>query len=163
MHISFQHQLLYAYANPVTLKTGENSDGVVPLHSQLVPVAQKQSSKNLGFNSTHTGILKDEAAIEHIIGFIQSVKGIYPEACVKAMQLGGYDVELGDNYNNQEKYVITVLGKYLAALSTGELVAVTPFQKHFIKVSQGKAKASHIAEIAWQRFVKENAHIIYTQ
>jgi len=160
---STHYELLYAYANPDTLKLGENSDGVVPLSSQLHPVAQLQSDRNIGFNSSHTGILKDKAAIEYIIKSFQSVKGFYPESHVRAMQAGGYDVELGDKYNNSEKYVIKVLGKYLAALWKGKLVADTPFQRHFIEVSKGKAKASHVAEKAWLKFIKEYPSLIEHQ
>lgn len=160
---SIHYQLLYAYANPDTLKLGENSDGVVPLSSQLHPVAQQQSSRNTGFNSSHTGILKDKDAIEYIIKFIQSVKGFYPESHVRAMQVGGYNVVLGDSYSNQEKYLIRVLGKYLAELWNGNLQAITPFQQHFMEVSQGKAKASHIAEKAWLKFIKEYPDLIEHQ
>ncbi len=160
---SIHYELLYAYANPDTLKLGENSDGAVPLSSQLRSAAQKQSNRNIGFNSSHTGILKDEAAIEYINKSFQLVKGIYPDSHVRAMQLGGYDVELGENYNNKEKYVIKVLGKYLAALWNGELVAGTPFQRHFLEVSQGKAKPSHLAEIAWLKFIKEYPDLVEQQ
>jgi len=160
---SVKHQLLYAYANPDMFKPDDNSDGVVPLYSQLHPLAQKQSSRNIGFNSSHTGIKTDTSSVHYIINSIESVKGFYPEPHVRAMQSGGYDVELGEKYNNQEMYLIKVLGKYLAALWKGKLVAVTPFQKHFIKVSQGKAQASHFAEKTWQKFIKEYPHIIDTQ
>ena len=157
---SVHHQLLYTYANPAKFKTKENSDGVVALHSQLHPVAQIQSSKNIGFNSSHTGILNDRVAIDHIIKSFQTVKGFYPDQHIRAMQAGGYDVELGNRYNNKEKYVINVLGKYLAALWKGKLVANTPFQQHFIKVSQGKAKASHFAEKAWLKFIQNYQHLL---
>jgi len=146
---SVNHQLLYAYANPDTLKLGENSDGVVPLYSQLHPLAQEQSSRSVGFNSSHVGILKDDAPIHHIIEAIQSVKRFYPDSHVRVMRAGGYDIELGDSYDDREKYAINVLGKYLAALSNGKLEPVTPFQRHFIWVSQGKAGASNFVEKAW--------------
>ena len=58
-----KHQLIFTYHNSGTLKLGENSDGVVPLSSQLHPDAQRQASGQFGFNSTHTGVLKDEDAI----------------------------------------------------------------------------------------------------
>jgi len=160
---SIQHLLLYAYANPDTLKLGKNSDGVVPLDSQLHPVAQNQSSRNIGFNSSHTGILKNEAAIDYIIKSIQSVKEFYPEAYVRVMQSGGYDVDLGNGYSNREKYVIKVLGKYLAALSEGILEPITPFQRHFIAATQGKAEATHFAEKAWLKFVEEYPHLVGIQ
>ena len=160
---SVRHQLLYSYANPDTFKFGENSDGVVPLSSQLHPVAQKQSNSNIGFNSSHVGILKDNAAIQHVINSMQSVNGFYPEPHVKVMQSGGYDIELGDSYTDIDKYAINVIGKYLAALWKGKLEAVTPFQRHFIKVSQGKAEASHFIEKAWLKFIKDYPDLIEQQ
>jgi len=79
------------------------------------------------------------------------------------MQAGGYDVVLGDSYSNQEKYLISVLGKYLAALWNGNLEATTPFQQHFMEVSQGKAKASNIAEKSWLKFIKAYPDLIEHQ
>lgn len=160
LNASIQHKLLYAYANPDTFKLDENSDGVVPLYSQLRPVAQKQSNSNFGFNSSHTGILKDNSAIDHIIKSIHSVKGYYPASHVRVMRAGGYNVELGDSYNEREKYMINVLGKYMAALWKGKLVPVTTFQRHFIKLSQGNANASHFAETAWLKFITEYPELI---
>ena len=159
---SINHQFLYAYTNPDALKLGENSDGVVPLYSQLHPLAQEQSTRSIGFNSSHVGILRRDAAIHHIIEAIQSVKGFYPDSHVRAMQAGGYDIELDDSNDDREKYVIQVLGKYLAALSSGKLEPVTPFQRHFIWVSQGKVKANKFAEKAWERFVQENPGVVET-
>jgi len=157
---SMQHLLLYAYANPDTFKPQDNSDGVVPLFSQLRPIAQKESSRNYGFNSSHTGILKDNSTIKHIINAIHSVKGFYPESHVRIMQAGGYDIALGDEYDDREKYIIKVLGKYMAALWKGKLEPVNSFQRHVIDVSQGKARASHFVEIAWLKFIKEYPDLI---
>lgn len=160
---SINYQLLYAYDNPDMIKLGANSDGVVPLSSQLYPAAQKESTMNMGFNSSHTGILKDDEAIRYITTSIHSVKGFYPESYVRIMRSGGYDVDLNEEYTNREKYVINVLGKYLAALSKGKLAAINSFQKNFIKVSQGNAPANHFVEKAWLKFVKDYPYIIDAQ
>ena len=158
-----KHQLLYAYANPDTFKPVDNSDGVVPIYSQLRPVAQEQSSLNYGFNSSHTGILKNESAIDHVIKSIQSVKGSYLESHINAIKSGGYNIELDGSYSNQEKYIINVLGQYLAGLWQGKLKAVTSFQKHFVLVSQGKASASHFTEKTWIKFIEQYPDILDTE
>ena len=160
---SINYQLLYAYGNSDMIKVGASSDGVVPLFSQLRPVAQKESAMNMGFNSSHTGILKNDEVIRHIATSIHSVKGFYPEPYVRIMQSGGYDVDLNEEYNSREKYVINVLGKYLAALSKGELEAINSFQKQFVTVVQGHAPASHSVEKAWLKFVEDYPHLIESQ
>lgn len=157
---SVNHQLFYAYVNPDTFTQEESSDGVVPLSSQLHPAAKIQSNRSIGLNTSHTGILKDAVAIEHITSLFQSVKGFYPESHIRVMQSGGYDVDLGDRYNNKEKYFIKFLGKYLAALWQRKLKAITPFQQHFVDVFHGTASASHIAEKAWVKFSKEYPDLI---
>ena len=83
---SVHHQLLYTYANPAKFKPNENSDGVVPLFSQLHLLAQKESSKNIGFNSNHTGILKDDVAIDHIIKSFQAGSRYFCESLFWASQ-----------------------------------------------------------------------------
>jgi pimeloyl-ACP methyl ester carboxylesterase len=159
LNTTIEHQLLYAYANPDTFKPDENSDGVVPLHSQLRPAAQAQSSRNMGFNSSHAGILKDQNAVNYIVKSIQAIKGYYSEAHVSVMQAGGYDIELDETYNNQQKYLINVLGKYLAALWNGKLAPETPEQQHFVDVAQGRTNAKFITEKTWLKFIKEYPNI----
>jgi len=157
---SVDYQLLYAYANPGMIKLGENSDGVVPLSSQLYPPAQKEARRQFGFNSSHTGVLKNVDAIQHIIKSMGKVKSKIPESHMKIYMTGGYDVDLDDRYSDREKYVIRAAGKYLAALSRGKLDAVDQRQAHFVKVSQGKAKALTFVETAWLKFVKDHPEII---
>jgi len=157
---SVDYQLLYAYADPDTIKLGENSDGVVPLSSQLHPPAQKEASEQFGFNSSHTGILKNADAIHHIIKSIGKVKSTIPESHMKIYITGGYDVDLDDSYSDIEKYVIRAVGKYLAALSSGKLDPVDQRQAHFVKVSHGKTKALNVVETAWLKFVKDHPEII---
>jgi uncharacterized protein YifE (UPF0438 family) len=73
---------------------------------------------------------------------------------------GGYDIDLDDGYSDIEKYVIRAIGKYLTALSSGKLDAVEQRQAHFVKVSQGKAKALNVVETAWLKFVRDYPEII---
>jgi pimeloyl-ACP methyl ester carboxylesterase len=68
------HQLFYAYQNTNSLKFGENSDGVVPLSSQLCPKAQKQSRQQFGFNDSHVGVLRNDEMITLLLKKMNGVK-----------------------------------------------------------------------------------------
>jgi pimeloyl-ACP methyl ester carboxylesterase len=153
-HVS--HHLLYTYANPDTLKLGENSDGVVPLSSQLHPVAQSQATEQFGFNSSHTGVLQDEDAIRHIVQLIGRMKSPYPDTHIEAAMAGGYDVVLDESYTDKEKYFIRTRGKYMSMLAEGALGTVDiPTLEHFVAVAQGRARAKTDAETAWVKFSQD--------
>jgi pimeloyl-ACP methyl ester carboxylesterase len=150
------HHLLYTYGNPETLKFGENSDGVVPLSSQLHPVAQDQAAEQFGFNSSHTGVLQDEEAIQHIVQSISRMKSPYPESHIEANIAGGYDVVLGEGYTAKEKYFIRTRGKYMSLLADGTLDTLgEPTLEHFVEVAQGRAEARTDAETAWLKFSRD--------
>lgn len=157
LHVN--HQLLYAYGNPEKLKLGENSDGVVPLSSQLHPIAQRQSTRQFGFNSSHTDVLKDEGAIRHVIKSIHQVKNIYPESHIEILMTGGYDVGFDSSYSDREKYFLRKMGRYLSALANGMLDSLgDPVLEHFVKASQGKVRAKTDPEVAWLKFIKDYPH-----
>ncbi|MDH3465690.1 MAG: alpha/beta hydrolase [Gammaproteobacteria bacterium] len=157
LHVN--HQLLYAYGNPEKLKLGENSDGVVPLSSQLHPVAQRQSTGQFGINSSHTDVLKDEGAIRHVIESIHQVKNIYPESHIEILMTGGYDVGFDSSYSDREKYFIRKMGRYLSALANGILDSLgDPLLEHFVMASQGKVQAKTDPEVAWLKFIKDYPH-----
>ena len=88
------------------------------------------------------------------------MKSPLPESHIKIYLTGDYDVDLDDSYSDIEKYIIRTAGKYMAALSSGKIYAVDQMQAHFVKVSQGKAKALTIGEMAWLKFVKDHPEII---
>jgi len=150
------YRLLYTYGNPGSFKLGENSDGVVPLSSQLRHEAQRQSTEQFGFNSSHTDVLKDGEAIAYIVESIRQVKGLYPESHLKVMIAGGYDIELDERYSDREKHFIHKRGKYMASLASGELDSLgDPLLEHFVKVSQGRAEPETDAEAAWLKFSED--------
>jgi triacylglycerol esterase/lipase EstA (alpha/beta hydrolase family) len=150
------HHLLYTFANPGTLKLGENSDGVVPLSSQLHPIAQSQATEQFGFNSSHTGVLQDEDAIQHIVQSIGQMKSPYPQSHIEANIAGGYDIVLDESYTDKEKYFIQTRGKYMSLLADGTLDTLgNPVLEHFVEVAQGRAKAETDAETAWQKFSRD--------
>ena len=156
MPVDIQHYLLYAFGNSDTVKFGENSDGVVPLSSQLFPAAQKQATVEFGFNDSHTGVLTDPVAIAYIMQAIEQSKIIVPEPHLKANLAGGYDVELDASYNRQEQYYIRQRGKYMAMLANGSLDTLgDPILEHFVAVAQGRAEAGTTAETAWIKFIRD--------
>ena len=152
-HVS--HHLLYAYSNPGTLKLGENSDGVVPLSSQLHPMAQQQATEQFGFNSSHTNVLKDEDAIRRIIQSIDQLRNDdYPHTHLEALIAGGFDVDLDASYTDKEKYYIFTMGNFMSLLANGTLDTLgDPVLEHFVQVAQGNAKARTNAETAWLKFI----------
>ncbi len=158
-HVS--HHLLYTYSNPDVLKLGENSDGVVPLSSQLHPIAQSQATEQLGFNSSHTGVLKDPDAIQYIVQSIVRIKSPYPEPHIKAAMAGGYDMVLDEGYTAKEKYYIRAKGKFMSLLADGTLDTLgDPTLEHFVEVAQGRAKARTDAETAWLKFSQDYLSIL---
>jgi pimeloyl-ACP methyl ester carboxylesterase len=152
---SINHQLLYAFGNPGTVKLGENSDGVVSLSSQLHPEAQKQSNAQFGFNSNHNSILENEEMISYLLDKMSRVKNVYPESHLEVLSRGGYDVELSDDYSPKVQYVIRYFGKYLMAITNGTLEPIYPFQENLKKVANGEASPADDMEKGWLRFMKE--------
>jgi len=150
-----EHQLLYAFDNPATLKLSKNSDGVVPLASQLRMEAQQQASGQLGFESSHTGILDNDAMIDYLFTRMDRVEGFYPESHLEVLNLGGYDMELSDEYSPVGKYVIHSLGRYWMAVTRGDLKPFFPEQERFLRVVKGEEPPWNESVADWVRFLKE--------
>jgi uncharacterized protein YifE (UPF0438 family) len=153
------HQLIYAYQNPDTLKISENSDGVVPLSSQLHPIAQKQSQGQFGFNSSHTSILEDEEMIAYILDRIDEVKNFFPEGHLKYFFEGGYDVDLSDDYSPIVQFIIHNYGKYWMAVTNGTLKPFFPEQENFMRVIRSEVPATHEGVRGWLKFMSEYPEI----
>jgi pimeloyl-ACP methyl ester carboxylesterase len=149
---SIEHYLLYAYANPSSLKLGENSDGVVPLSSQLYPPAQQQATRQYGYNDSHTGILSDKDMITTMLQLIAKYKTYFPESHMKYLVKGGYDIQLPDSYSEHEKYAIHYLGKFLNALAKGLIQPTEKYEARFVAVLNGETKPSLFTESAWLKF-----------
>jgi len=153
---TIEHQLIYAYDNPATLKISKNSDGVVPLSSQLRLEAQQQATGQRGFESSHTGILENEEMISHILECMDHIQNFYPESHLKKLRLGGYDVELSDDYSPIGKFVIHNLGRYWMAISNGSLKPFFPLQEDFLRVVRGEdPPPRHGVVKDWLRFLEE--------
>jgi len=150
-----EYHLIYAYGNSCSIKLGENSDGVVPLSSQLCIEAQNEATAQFGFNDTHTGILKNPDAIRRIVKIINEVRPLYPEDHLREIQKGGYKVELGKDYTPLEKYFIRTFGHWMDALASGIVSPFHPDMVHFVQVCQGEKSPKIDIETAWLKFNKE--------
>jgi len=154
-----EHQLIYAYDNPATLKLNKNSDGVVPLSSQLRPEAQQQATGQRGFNSNHTGVLENEEMIGYLFALMDRVENFYPESHLEVFRRGGFDLELSDDYSPVSQYVIHSFGRYWMAVSSGTLKPFFPEQERFLRVIRGEESPKHEVVKDWLRFLKEYPEI----
>lgn len=154
------HHLLYAFDNVKTIKVGENSDGIVPLSSQLHLPAQRQSDKQFGFKSTHTGILSNSDALDYVVYELEQLKNIYPESHLKWLDLGGYDVALDDGYSPYAKYYIKHIGRYLVALARGYIDPITEVQGHFVAVVKKQEEARDQVEKDLLRFMATHPDLV---
>jgi triacylglycerol esterase/lipase EstA (alpha/beta hydrolase family) len=150
------YHLYYSFGNPGTLKLGENSDGVVPLSSQLVAAAQNEAAEQRGFNDNHTDILRNPEAIARIAALLAEVKPPLPEAQLALLRKGGYAVELGSHYTPMEQYAIHHLARYLEALASGLLVPTNPAETHFVDVCQGRAAPASELDTGWLKFMRDH-------
>jgi len=147
------HQLFYAYNNSSTFKLGENSDGVVPLSSQLYPKAQQQSQSQFGFNNSHVDILKDEVMINHLLGNMAQVKSIFPESHMALLKNGGFDVKLNDDYGPVTRHLISYAGKYLVLLANDIIQPINLEQTRYVKAIKGETPATRDVEREFIRFM----------
>lgn len=153
---SMQHYLFFAYANNKKFKFGENSDGAVPLSSQLDPDALKNATKIYAYNKTHTSILRDNDAIEQIQSLLASVKFPYPPRHQAYLDRGGFHLELDKSFTAKEQYAIETYGYYLQALAQGNIKPVYKEQREFVQIVKGRKNKMNLGyfESAWLKFRK---------
>lgn len=150
-----RYHLLFAHGDERRIRLGANSDGVVPLASQLYAPAQQEASRQFGIDDTHAGILANPTALDEVLRIIEELPAPFPEAHMRELYKGGYDVELGADYTPLEAFFIRHTGFFLAALANGSLPAVHPLQEHFIRVSRGETPATEVTETAWLKFTRD--------
>lgn len=153
------HELIYAFRDPATIRLGENSDGIVPLSSQLDSRAQYQASEQFGFDNTHTGILDSDEVAAHILIRMDTVKNPFPESHLSVLRQGGYDVALSPDYTPVAAYAIRMYGKYLMALTDGTLTPVLPGETRFVEVVRGQRRPGNEVEKEWLSFVAEHPEL----
>ena len=149
---SVTHHLLYAFNNDAMLKLGENSDGVVPMSSQLHAPAQRQSTRQLGLNTTHVGILKEPNAMAAIAEVLANVKTQIPALQMSYLQRGGFDVH-GDHYTELERYIMRHYGCYLEGLARGDFEPMDAEQQQQVRMLRGEATPTTESAIAWRKYV----------
>lgn len=147
------HRLLYAYGNKSTFKLGENSDGVVPLSSQLALTAQTQASTQLGFNTSHTGILQNREAINDVIQAIGHMETDIPKEHLHYLFKGGFKVPLSDQYDQLQVHALRTYGKYIRALVAQKIEPFNAEQQRFLESLSGKREAYEYAGKAWRKFI----------
>jgi len=153
------HELIYAFQSPGGIKLGENSDGVVPLSSQLDPRAQGQAGGQFGFDSTHTGLLESDEVAERILALMDTVENRFPESHLRVLRQGGYDVVLDSDYDPLAAYLIHANGKYLMALSDGSLTPFNPDQVTFVAIARGQRPPRNEVEKSWIKFIDEHPEL----
>ncbi|WP_108061441.1 lipase/acyltransferase domain-containing protein [Poseidonibacter lekithochrous] len=156
------HQLFYAYKNPSILKVKSNNDGVVPLSSQLHSEAQMQSQNQFGFNSSHNDILENKNMIDLLLKNMAGVQSKFPKSHMKILENGGFNVKLDDKYSPHTKYLINYAGRYIMLLVNGMIEPISPQQKQFIQVLQGKKIPTNDVEKEFIQFMKEYSKVIET-
>ena len=149
------NKLVYAYGNPNTLKLGESSDGVVPLSSQLTKHAQQQAHEQIGFNTSHTGILTSPQVVAYLMEQFDRTKTRYPHGHVQFFSQGGFHQPLGNHYSKMEAYILRHYGKYIRALVQRQIAALNGEQQELLDVADGKREARAHAERAWLKFVAD--------
>lgn len=149
------HQLLYAYENSGLINFGENSDGVVPLSSQLSPQAQQQASAQFGFNSSHNGILENSEMIDYFLDKIKGVENTYSQQHLELFTRGGFDINLNDEYSPMVQYLIHTIGIYLMALVNEEIDPTNSAQEHFILAAHGETAPVNDNEEGLLKFMEE--------
>ena len=150
-----EYHLLYAFGNESAVKVGENSDGVVPLSSQLCRAAQEESTLQFGINDSHTGILANPEAIERVVRIIEEVHPPFPEEHMTELLRGGYELPLVGDYSPIGRYCIRFVGRWLEALAAGRIAPIDPQHQHFVQVVRGEAEAETPVEKDWLRFIQE--------
>ncbi|MCR9245865.1 MAG: DUF413 domain-containing protein [bacterium] len=151
---SVRHHLFYAYDNDAMVKFGENSDGVVPLSSQLHPAAQRQAARQLGLASTHTGILRDRAALAAVQDMLAAVTTRIPAPHFAAFEAGGFEVAADDSaYSRKERFLLRHYGRFLEGLASGRLQPSVPAQRGLVRELRGDAAPASDPARAWRKFV----------
>ena len=145
---STSHYLFYAY-----LDSGDrlDSDGVVPVQSQIPGSASDMISGMYGFKTGHAEILQNPAAIEKVLDLLSRIESPFPEAHMYYYYQGGFDVPLNNSYSDLEKRMIRHYGKYLRAMANGKIKPV-PLNESFVAVAQGRSKPSTYIDTAWLKF-----------
>ncbi|MCA8974474.1 MAG: DUF413 domain-containing protein [Planctomycetes bacterium] len=146
------HHLLFAFHDD-GLRFGDNSDGVVPLRSQLRPEAQAEAVLLRGFDATHAGILQDERALAFVVDDIHAVHIDFPPDHTAWLLRGGFACPEALEIDPLARHMIVTVGQYLRALAKGELEPIDDQQRRFVAAVRGRGPITEAMERAWLAFV----------
>ena len=151
------HHILYARGDLGTQRRSAGvNDGIISVASQLQQEALVQSNTRLGFDANHAGILRQQEVIRFIVDSLDKLKNVYPDAHLEALSKGGYEVVLGPDYSDKERYYIRYMGRFFSALINGSLnYQDSPVLERFVNVAKGKVAAISEAETAWLKFMRD--------
>ena len=148
------YHLYYTYGDDRLVRLGANSDGVVPLSSQLAPAAQNEAAGQFGFDDTHTGVLRNPEAVARVVGAIETVRSTFPEDHLREFDKGGFPVEAGPDFAPLEAFLLRRYGHWMAALAAGRIQPCHPEQVKFVEACRGRARPTSPAAAAWLKFVR---------
>ncbi|MGH1471220.1 MAG: hypothetical protein ACRBCS_08510 [Cellvibrionaceae bacterium] len=151
---NIEHRLYYAFDNGTGIAIGENSDGVVPLSSQLHPSAQQQAAFQFGFNATHTSILVEEEPVATVIKDIESIDSKIPEDHTMHILKGGFTPKSAKDLSDKDLFYLKTYGCYMEALVSERLQVIGPIQKIAVSMMKGEVPAVYDFASTWQKFVK---------
>ena len=154
-----EYLLIYAFRDD-GLRFGRNSDGVVPLASQLRPEAQAEASLQRGFDATHTGILVDEEALAFLADRIHEVPSGFPSDHMAWLLKGGFVCPPESGFDPLARYAIETTGQYVRALVEGVLSPLDDEQRHFVDAVHGRVSPSNPLEEAWSAFIAGNPDLV---
>ena len=152
------YQLLYTYRDE-GVRTGANSDGVVPLHSQLRAEAQQEATLQRGFDATHVGVLSDPAALDFLMQEIHATQTQFPPDHMRWLLKGGYAVRDESPYGPQLTHLIQTMGQYLWAVGSEQIPALDAEQRHFVEAIKGRTPPTNDVERGWLAFVARHPEL----
>lgn len=139
---SVTHHLLHAFGNDDLIRFGANSDGTVPLSSQLRQEAQAEATQVRGFNASHAGILTDADSVDYVITEIHRQRVDVPNDHMSWYLRGGFEVPPDCNLPPILTHLIATQGQHLRALARGDIAPLEPVERDWVEVAQGRAQPS---------------------
>jgi pimeloyl-ACP methyl ester carboxylesterase len=146
------HHLFFAFNNAGVVKLGTNSDGVVPVASQLALPAQRQAGSQLGFDVTHAGILSDRDSMGAVGAILANTQTGLPQAHLAYLRRSGFDVDAGERFSPRDQYYLKHYGRYLQALAQGKLQPLNARQQKLQLMLRGQTTPPSEIAAAWLKY-----------
>lgn len=147
LHSNVTHHLFHTSVN------GLDTDGVVPVSSQLRSLARDQATHQHAINASHVGVLSDPKATAAISESLSRVKTQLPDSHMKYYSLGGFGVPVGEIYSEMEAYILRHYGRIIQALSNGEITPTHGWPRNIVPMLRGKIATQLEIPNAWRKFI----------